>query len=482
MWKIRRAMEERQRGGTCEGPDDEDSEALGELWQRMGEVTGLLPFGEDGVRDDAPHQRGELRARKPARAPVPAEGEACGDADGEGAALSGGAPGPAAPKEKRGAVFEMTAKAGLLTDYEYRGQREPLRSMGLYHYAMYVWSTERPDMPPADDDFLVYSFDPGHPQAAERVQRLRAFGSFRVPLLEGWTHNPEEKSPELNAAYKAVLLHPIHGPAGYGELCSSSGSVVEPWRVWFREQMKLAEQGRQKQGRAGKLHTIADVLLEPAAETCTEEESLERPTPAEFFAGITVAVATNLDLIAEARRRPKRQLNLRGAIREEQRLQAAQARPGGDGVDLGGAEKRAGPTFHKTVPDTPRFAVGDAEDVDDACLFKTKLRGGDTNAYRENFLALHGRLRRPQVRWQAVPSQSGGHGEHSVDLDGVRTEQGRVFEYRRKASGKEEEQAEDEDPRPSTRVRRNVAGERFAAEWIEWRDGESPGQFAWRFI
>ena len=69
MWKIRRAMQQRERIAEGEEADDQSSESSGEAWQRMGQVSGMLQHGEDGLRDQPPHRRGELQARMPARAP-----------------------------------------------------------------------------------------------------------------------------------------------------------------------------------------------------------------------------------------------------------------------------------------------------------------------------------------------------------------------------------------------------------------------------
>ena len=184
----------------------------------------------------------------------------------------------------------------MLTDYEFRGHREPLCSMGLYHYAMYVYKVPMPEEgEPGERDWLLYHFAAGHPDEETHVQRLRAYRGYKVPLLLGWTHCTEAKDPEENAKYKAALLRSYHGSDGYGVLVDADGLFAGHWAEWFEEQRRLAERARAKEDRAGKLHLLEDVFVweqvRPGMRADLEEA--QRPSPAEFFAGITVRVATH---------------------------------------------------------------------------------------------------------------------------------------------------------------------------------------------
>ena len=126
------------------------------------------------------------------------------------------------------------------------------------------------------------------------MQRLRVYRGYKVPLLVGWTHCTEARNPEENAKYKAALLRPLQGPDGYGTLVDASGRFAEPWGAWFEEQRTLAEKAREKERKAGKLHVLEDVFVEEQLRhgvSAVREEG-RRPTPAEFFAGITVRVAS----------------------------------------------------------------------------------------------------------------------------------------------------------------------------------------------
>ena len=101
---------------------------------------------------------------------------------------------------------------GQRTDWLHRGEREPLASMGIYHYSMFVY-TKTADASGYDpEDFVIYRFAPLHPQAAWRVQVLRVDTPYKVPRLFGLTLSPP-KGPELfkNTLAKSVLFRPYVG-------------------------------------------------------------------------------------------------------------------------------------------------------------------------------------------------------------------------------------------------------------------------------
>ena len=206
------------------------------------------------------------------------------------------------------ADFNVSMHGGQRTDWLYRGDREPLASMGVYHYAMYVYTKTADPLSYDAEDFYVYRFSPLHPQAARRVQVLRVDEPYKVPRLFGLAISPP-KEPELfrNALAKSVLFRPYRGRCGgtdhdpvfdFLPLVDRRGCFVGPWKAWFAEQLTLNDNYEKKEVGVGKIFTIADVA-------CSENADARQPTAAEFMAHITVAVATNLDLGAEARTRPR---------------------------------------------------------------------------------------------------------------------------------------------------------------------------------
>lgn len=82
------------------------------------------------------------------------------------------------------------------------------------------------------------------------------------------------------------------------------GKFEQPWLRWFNVQRKLARRHEELEKQAGKLFTLHDVdmtktYLEDSASDL--ESGRLQPSAAEFMAAITVEVATNMDLNAEAR-------------------------------------------------------------------------------------------------------------------------------------------------------------------------------------
>ena len=77
--------------------------------------------------------------------------------------------------------------------------------------------------------------------------------------------------------------------------------------MWFARQRCLAERYRALEAKVGKLFTIEDIdpcvgcMEHPDALPSLHEHGWLQPSAAEFMANVTVEVATNMDLGAEAR-------------------------------------------------------------------------------------------------------------------------------------------------------------------------------------
>ena len=80
--------------------------------------------------------------------------------------------------------------------------------MGIYHYAMFVYSVRGNPLHVDPDDFYTYPFAEAHPQYKYRVQKLRVEECFRVPRLCGFTM-PSVNDVEGQAMFKSVLLRPL---------------------------------------------------------------------------------------------------------------------------------------------------------------------------------------------------------------------------------------------------------------------------------
>ena len=215
-------------------------------------------------------------------------------------------------------------------DWLHRGTREPLASMGILHYGMFVYSVHAPRgaaaAPP--DDFSTFRFADTHDDCAVRVQKLRVDEMFRVPRLCGFTmprFDGSEVDKFRNALFKSVLLRPVHMPrdpdpidgeraapdldlvAPYLGMVNSMGDFVEPWLAWLAQQRCMAERYRALEAKVGKMFTIADIdcsvgyMEHPDLHPFLHEQGRLQPSAAEFMANITIEVATNLDLGAEAR-------------------------------------------------------------------------------------------------------------------------------------------------------------------------------------
>eukprot|EP00973_Karenia_brevis_P064502 8961851-Karenia_brevis.AAC.1 len=75
--------------------------------------------------------------------------------------------------------FEVSSERNQVVDWLHRGRREPLASMGMYVYSMYVYSAHLDPDAYTDNDFAVYRFADTHPSAGKRVQKLRIDEMFK---------------------------------------------------------------------------------------------------------------------------------------------------------------------------------------------------------------------------------------------------------------------------------------------------------------
>ena len=204
-----------------EGRDDywDDARAADMEVEPPGEQGDSDGEGGAGVMDALNEERGAL-------APVVGDGAA---GAGASAASGGGAPQPET-------AFRATPEYDLRTNWLHRGGREPLASMGVYHYAMYVYAARGCPLDFDAEDFVTYAFADAHPAAGSRVQKLRVGAPFKVPRLFGFTMPAKEKDPEVNALFKSVLFRPLW-PAAQGAArwapfragVDAKGSHVEPW-------------------------------------------------------------------------------------------------------------------------------------------------------------------------------------------------------------------------------------------------------------
>ena len=87
----------------------------------------------------------------------------------------------------------------------------------------------------------------------------------------------------------------------FAPVCNVTGHFASEWAEWYGRQRLLAGRFEGLQGRAGKLFTIADVDVCAGYMSDPVEAGRQRPSAAEFMAHLTVRVATNMDIAAEAR-------------------------------------------------------------------------------------------------------------------------------------------------------------------------------------
>ena len=179
-------------------------------------------------------------------------------------------------QDRVGVSFSTTPTHSQRLDWLHRGTREPLASMGLYHYAMYAYSRFQDASRFDPADFATYRFADTYAGCARRVQKLRVDEMFRVPRLFGFTMPTREHDPLRNCLFKSVLFRPIaigtepcsDEVAPYLGLVDHRGLFQDPWDAWYAEQRALAKQFDKLQSQAGKLFTIEDVDMSvPAKNT-----------------------------------------------------------------------------------------------------------------------------------------------------------------------------------------------------------------------
>ena len=169
-----------------------------------------------------------------------ADGSGGSESEGFGESPAGVEGAAAAEGDARDVIrFDVGQERSQIADWLHRGTREPLASMGLYHYSMYVYTKQRKASEVDGRDFSTYVFADTHPQAAYRVQKLRVEEPFRVPRLFGFTMPVAESNAELNAMYKQALLRPLRvwrqGKEGdaFETMVDGRGSFTGPFEEWY---------------------------------------------------------------------------------------------------------------------------------------------------------------------------------------------------------------------------------------------------------
>ena len=138
--------------------------------------------------------------------------------------------------------------------------------MGIYHYAMYVYTAQGSPLRFDKEDFVTYAFADTHPAAACRVHKLRVGAPFKVPRLFGFTMPAKGKDAEVNALYKSVLFRPLRDAGRrasrwvvFREAVDEHVSFAAKWDPWWKEQLRLAARYEECERRAGKWFTIEDI-------------------------------------------------------------------------------------------------------------------------------------------------------------------------------------------------------------------------------
>ena len=240
------------------------------------------------------------------------------DAEGPRDVPSGSSARDAAADGCGDVVIDLGRRSRAFDNWLYRGQREPLASMGLYHYAMFVYETTVREVV---TDFATYAYDVMHSECAKRVQKLRLDECFRVPRLHGITLPAETTiaKREQAALMKTMLFRPLSLASGcsmdgddavlemLGDPCDSDCSDLsyQPEYIrWYGAQRALSDQFLELQNRAGKIFTLEDIDTALTGDMQLDD-CREQPSSAEFMAHLTVQVATNMDLAASARCLPR---------------------------------------------------------------------------------------------------------------------------------------------------------------------------------
>ncbi len=356
IYVATRAQERLRRKLRGEDPDDVDASG-----------PFLPTYAEDGEDGDGSRPMAaagseEHMAMLRAKAVKPADPSL--DLGPDDAEQEGGSDG--------GATATMQIEpSGTIRQYDnwlLRGPREPLSSMGLYHYSMFVHRHYANEPAP---DFATYLHSDLHPQCNHQVQRLRLDESFRVPRLNGFYFPAQGTNPEMNAMMKTMLFRPLALPSEacdyggtalfdmIGNCLDAGASYQSGWTHWFDRQRVLADRFDALQRRAGKLFTLEDIDV--GLDSAAPVGDREQPSAAEFMAYITVEVVTNMDQGAEAKSRP-RQPSRPEASQYARATELDEHAPGDDG-DWAGAEADpdampAGDGRREAEVDVPGDAVG----------------------------------------------------------------------------------------------------------------------------
>ena len=215
----------------------------------------------------------------------------------------------AGAEESSGQVVGFTARSAQsqIFDWLHRGSREPLASMGVAHYAMYVHTRSQKASSVPANDFETYLFDDTHPACARRVQKLRVRECWKIPRLFGFTMPCEAADPFRNALFKSVLFRPATPSAEQADdrvtpllhMVDIRGEFQGPWAEWYEEQRVLCDRYVALQEQERKLFTIADVDVSVPYMSSTADRT--QPSASEFCAFLTVELSTNMELAASSR-------------------------------------------------------------------------------------------------------------------------------------------------------------------------------------
>ena len=140
--------------------------------------------------------------------------------------------------------------------------------------------------------------------------------------------------------------------------------------------------------RAGKSFVLADVYVAEQYAGVRDKpmarEIAERPTPSEFWAAITVDVATNLDEMAASRNRPRKRIDLEGATEDTTTAYEKKRAPGAGSGEAG--EASVDEAFNKKwLPDETVCRLTD-EQVPAMCLLTEYAPVGHSWRYTAEFI------------------------------------------------------------------------------------------------
>ena len=339
---------------------------------------------------------------------------------------TGSEEGGGAAMDLGGVVVGLGRSCRQFENWLLRGRREPLASMGLYHYAMYVYESYGTE-PVAD--FATYLYDALHPSCAKWAQKLRVDEAYCVPRLSGITFTACGDDPKQRnhaALQKLMLFKPLALPLEadaldeaamlemLGEECDCGEDATlsyEPaWQRWFDRQRELAAQLEALQRRTG-----VEFKPEHIDTGLTGEEGLDGariwPSAAEFMAWRTVEVVSNIESAAKAR----------SAARTDPRPDPAKFEPVNAKLDE--EQLPAGPSWGAEVDAGPRddpkqmratYPLTSKEVATVSLLEDIKTR--DVGAYKRTFLERMGRWHAPSAPdlgsdWEPFVSQRVGDEE-----------------------------------------------------------------------